>query len=127
MKIILWIVCILIVTLNNVCDYSKASDNLQKDSFVLRTLFDTTGPLTSEEIHHFIANMKTLSNEQSECMVREAESRAKNAGDPEELNPFTVNLLPVDEWSNLNRVGKRIVLTQVIINQAIITCLMGNI
>jgi len=83
--------------------------------------------LTSEEIQEFTANMKeSLGDEVTECLSKEAAVRAAKLGDPETLDPTTVELLPVDQWGTLDKSGNRLILTQVVINQAIPHCTQGK-
>ena len=86
--------------------------------------FDTSnGPLTINEIQYFASNMQeSLGDAVAECLAEEATVRASKIGDPEKLDPNKVELLPVDQWSALDKSGKRLILTQVIINQAILLC-----
>ncbi|MEM7562288.1 MAG: hypothetical protein AAF353_04455 [Pseudomonadota bacterium] len=89
-------------------------------------LFEHAGPLTSGEIQHFLSGMKEsvpLDESTLTCLHREAETRAKTRGDPDTLDPYNVDLMPAGQWEQLDRAGKRIILTQVIINQALFECL----
>jgi hypothetical protein len=90
--------------------------------------FDTSnGPLTINEIQYFTSNMQeSLGDAVAECLAEEATVRASKIGDPEKLDPNKVELLPVDQWSALDKSGKRLILTQVIINQAIPLCIKGK-
>ncbi len=54
--------------------------------------------------------------------MSEVEDRARAAGDPETLNPATVEFLPVNEWGRLDPSDKRIILTQAIVTKALIVC-----
>ncbi len=106
----------------------SAGDCSSKELSLDVQAFDADGPLTREEIQYFLFNMKgPLSEEQEECLLKEAEARAKKVGDPEVLDPTAVELLPMDEWSFLGKFGRRLVLTQVIMNQAVLRCIQGEI
>jgi hypothetical protein len=69
---------------------------------------------------------ESLGDAVAECLAEEATVRASKIGDPEKLDPNKVELLPVDQWSALDKSGKRLILTQVIINQAIPLCIKGK-
>lgn len=94
------------------------------DSYV----FDATGPLTLEEIEaNFLSRMgEDLSGERGECVYRELEARARAAGDPETLDPATIELLPAEYWDDLDAQGKRLILTQAITTKAFFECPRGN-
>ena len=87
-------------------------------------IFDATGPLTLEEVQANFLNLidEPLSEEKRECIYREIADRAHAAGDPEALNPATVELLPVGEWDRLDSDGKRLILTQAITTKAFFVC-----
>jgi len=88
--------------------------------------FDATGPLTVAEIgvQNIIDGMdEPLSDEQRECVLREVGERARAAGDPETLDPATVELLPARNWDQLDAFGKRLVLAQVITTKALFVCI----
>tara|TARA_B110000116_G_C16470240_1_gene417801 strand:+ start:87 stop:623 length:537 start_codon:yes stop_codon:yes gene_type:complete len=86
------------------------------------------GPLTGKEIQYLTSTMKeSIGDEVAECLLKEATVRASTLGDPETLDPTTVELLPVDQWSILDKSGKRMILTQVVLNQAIPLCTRGKV
>jgi len=87
-------------------------------------IFDATGPLTLAEVqsNFFVFMDEPLEGERKECVFREVEARARAAGDPETLDPATVELLPVDHWDRLDPDGKRIILTQAITTKAFFVC-----
>lgn len=87
-------------------------------------VFDATGPLTLGEIQsNFLSFMdEPLSEERRECVYRELADRARAAGDPETLNPATVELLPTGEWDRLDPDGKRLILAQAITTKAFFVC-----
>lgn len=87
-------------------------------------VFDATGPLTLEEVKaNFLSFLdESLITGQRECIYEEVENRARVAGDPETLDPATVELLPTDEWERLDASGKRLVLTQAIVTQSLFAC-----
>ena len=82
-----------------------------------------TGPLTAGEIAQLTDGMEaTVSAEIVSCIVEGATLRAAAVGDPEQLDAAGVELLPVEQWASLDTSGKRLILTQVVINQAIPSC-----
>ncbi|MEM7378972.1 MAG: hypothetical protein AAF460_15900 [Pseudomonadota bacterium] len=85
-----------------------------------------TGPLTEAELGFFLAEMSdTLSSDDTACLAEAATVRAARVGDPQTLDPSSVALLPVEQWSGLDNHGKRLILTQVLINQATLHCIQG--
>lgn len=87
-------------------------------------IFDATGPLTLAEVRaNFIDRMdERLSEKERECVYREVQERARSAGDPEVLDPATVDLLPAESWARLDAPGKRIILAQAITTKAFFVC-----
>lgn len=87
-------------------------------------MFDRTGPLTMEEVNaNFLSRMELdVSDEEWQCMLREVEARIQAAGDPETLDPTTIEMLPTDNWDDLDAFGRRLVLMQVITTQAFFAC-----
>ena len=87
-------------------------------------ILDASGPLTLDEIQaNFLSFMdEPLNEEERECVYREIEDRARVAGDPETLEPATVELLPTGEWDRLDPSGKRLILTQAITTKAFFVC-----
>lgn len=87
-------------------------------------VFDATGPLTIAEVEaNSLSRMDgDLIGEQRECLLREIEERARAAGDPETLDPATVEFLPAEGWEHLGRSGRRLILTQVITTKAFFVC-----
>ncbi len=87
-------------------------------------VFDASGPLTLQEVQsNFLAFMdEPLEGTRKECVFREVEKRALAAGDPETLDPVSVEFLPVDYWSRLDPDGKRIILMQAITTKALFLC-----
>ena len=85
---------------------------------------DALGPLTLEELKISFDNEvgRQLSNREKECVLREVAERAFSAGDPEALEPATVEFLPVDQWDGLDAHGKRIILAQVILTKSFFEC-----
>ena len=113
--------CAFIASMCSACDLSL-------EELFEPSPFDTSnGPLTSNEIQYFTSNMQeSLSDEVADCLAEEATARASTIGDPETLAPTKVDLLPVDQWGALDKSGKRLILTQVVINQAIPLCTQGK-
>lgn len=86
--------------------------------------FDATGPLKPEAFRPSLERLeKTMTAEQVDCVRREVEARARAAGDPETLDPATVELLPADHWKTLDAPGKRIILVQAIATSASFYCI----
>ena len=83
-----------------------------------------TGPLTSEEVKtQLIDRMdEPLTAEQEKCVLREVESLARDAGDPETLDPASVEFLPAESWNKLDAFGKRLILAQAIMTMALFDC-----
>lgn len=91
-----------------------------------KSVFDADGSITDDEILYFLSGMKealSLTEEQEQCFFREVKERAEKLGDPDTLEPTSVDLLPVNEWQGLDKAGKRLILTQVIVSQANQPCL----
>lgn len=86
--------------------------------------FDATGPLTVTEVRNLMIDrmVEPLSDEQRECVLREVEERARAAGDPETLDPATVELLPAENWDRVDAFGRRLVLAQAIATKAFFVC-----
>lgn len=107
------LICVGLISLCSACDLS------------LEDLFQTKvsrGPLTNDEIQTFAFEMESLGEKVTDCLVKEAIVNASRVGDPEKLDPSSVALLPVDHWDELDKSGKRNILTQVVISQAIPLC-----
>lgn len=88
-------------------------------------LLEDSGPLTNDEIQTFASEMESLGDKVTDCLVKEAIFNASRIGDPEKLDPSSVELLPVDHWDELDKSAKRNILTQVVISQAIPLCTQG--
>lgn len=99
---------------------------------VLQSGFDAeaTGPLTADEIRLAADRIeesydglgKPLAEEHRECIQAEMEQRAREAGDPETLDPANVEFLDPETWAPLDAFGKRLILTQAISSQALFVC-----
>lgn len=91
---------------------------------------NAAGPLTNEEIQAAIARMdqsyehleKSLTGEHRECVLAELERRAQDAGDPETLDPATVEFLMSKSWYLLDASAKRIFLAQALTSKALFSC-----
>jgi hypothetical protein len=96
------------------------ASRLDDSAFVLQA----TGPLTLAEVEaSFLAFMdEPLAGERKQCVFREAAERARAAGDPQALDPATVELLRVDGWHRLDPSGKRLILTKAIVTKAFLVC-----
>ncbi len=91
-------------------------------------IFDAAGPLTLEEIEANFLNFmdEPLTGTRRECVFRELDDRARAAGDPETLDPTTVEHLPADGWDRLDPEGKRLILTQAITTGAFFACIRSD-
>lgn len=85
---------------------------------------EAAGPLTVAEVRALIIDRMDApsSDGEMECVLREAEDRVRAAGDPETLDPSTVELLPTGNWDRLDAFGRRLVLAQVIATKASFVC-----
>ena len=85
---------------------------------------DATGPLTLAEIQaNFFSFMEEpLEEGLKECVFREVAERARAVGDPETLDPATLEFLSADGWDRLDSSGKRLILTQAITTKAFFAC-----
>jgi hypothetical protein len=85
---------------------------------------DATGPLTLAEVQSlFIDRLgESLATEEMECVNNEVERLARDAGDPEALDPSRVEFLSAESWSELDAFGKRMILAQAITTNALFTC-----
>ncbi len=116
------LICVGLASLCSGCDFSL-EELIQPSPFEV-----SSGPLSSEEIQAFVSQMnESLGDEVAKCFLKEVTDRASKIGDPETLDPTTVELLPVEQWRALDdKHGKRLILTQVIFNQAIPLCSKGK-
>ncbi len=91
-------------------------------------IFDRTGPLTLEEVRvNFIDRMdEELIGPRRDCVLGEIEKRVSAAGDPETLDPSSVEMLPTENWGSLDAEGKRLILSQVITTKAFFECPRRN-
>ena len=84
---------------------------------------DATGPLSPEEVQAAVDRLgDSFTGEQKTCVVREVEQQARDAGDPETLDPADFEFLPAETWNDLDAFGKRIILTGAITTQALFSC-----
>ncbi len=85
---------------------------------------DSTGPLTLLEIqNNFLVHLEeSLTNEQRACVPEEVERLAFIAGDPETLDPASVEFLSAETWNQLDAFGKRLILAQAITTKALFSC-----
>ena len=92
---------------------------------------DATGPLTVDEIRAAFDRLdatpdqpgKILTGNYRECMLAEVEQRARDAGDPETLDPSEIEFLTAETWYPLDAFGKRIILMQAIMSKALFVCI----
>ena len=108
------------VTLAALCSACDGS----VDALFQRGPFDThDGPISAAEIDVLTSDMAALVGAGvAACVKKEALARATQVGDPQTLNPKAVDLMPAQDWDRLDKPGKRLILTQVVINQAIAVC-----
>lgn len=86
---------------------------------------DATGPLTSVELRAAVDRLgESPPGEGRECIMREAEQRARLLGDPDTLDPAKVEFLSAETWRALDTLGaeKRIFLAQAIATEALFSC-----
>ncbi len=81
-------------------------------------------PLTLLEIqNNFLVHLEeSLTNEQRACVPEEVEMLAFIAGDPETLDPASVEFLSAETWNQLDAFGKRLILAQAITTKALFSC-----
>ena len=91
-------------------------------------LLDAKGPLTLEEVKTNLMDQtnKAFQEIRRECVDREIEKRAQAAGDPETLDPATIELLPSEHWESVGTFGRRLVLAQAILTKALFVCAQHN-
>jgi len=91
-------------------------------------MLDAKGPLTLEEVRANLLNQtdETFQESRRECIYREIEERAQAAGDPESLDPATIELLPSEHWGSVGAFGRRLVLAQAILTKALFVCAQQN-
>jgi len=85
----------------------------------------TRGPLTMEELQINIPeHLAAMMTERRQACFRERIGElAKEAGDPETLDPADVAFLPTDgSWDELTFFGRRSLLAQAIVSRAIALC-----
>lgn len=90
--------------------------------------FDATGPLTPEEIQAAVDRLgDTLPPEALDCVARNLPEMASRVGDPatldrDEVDPDILEFLPVENWSLLDAIGKRLILVQALTTKAAFDC-----
>lgn len=92
---------------------------------MLQPYLDTeaTGPLTSGEIDAVMERLgDTLPDDQKPCVREAVERKAHAAGDPELLDPAKVELLTAETWNGLDAFGKRLILMQALMTEALFSC-----
>lgn len=102
----------------------QATRIVDTQGFVL----DAKGPLTLEEVKTNLMDQidKPFQEIRRECIDREIEKRAQAAGDPETLDPATIELLPSEHWESVGAFGRRLVLAQAILTKALFVCAQQN-
>jgi hypothetical protein len=102
----------------------QATRFVDTEGFVL----DAKGPLTLEEVQTNLMDQmdEPFQEIRRECVYREIEERAQAAGDPETLDPATIELLPSEHWESVGAFGRRLVLAQAILTKAMFVCAQQN-
>jgi hypothetical protein len=102
----------------------QATRFVDTEDFVLHA----KGPLTLEEVQtNLMDQMDEPFHEiRRECVYREIKERAQAAGDPETLDPATIELLPSEHWESVGAFGRRLVLAQAILTKAMFVCAQQN-
>ena len=84
---------------------------------------EATGPLTPDEIDAVMDRLDdTLADDHKTCVREEVQERARAAGDPELLDPASVEFLTAETWNALDAFGKRLILTQALTTEALFAC-----
>jgi hypothetical protein len=85
---------------------------------------DARGPLTLAEVQTLFTEVlaESLTADRMECVRAEVEKLARDAGDPETLDPERVEFLAADTWFELDAFAKRLILAQAITTSALFTC-----
>jgi hypothetical protein len=85
---------------------------------------DATGPLTLAEVQTLFTDQldESLTADRKQCVLTEVEKLARDAGDPETLDPARVEFLSADTWFALDSFARRIILAQAITTSALFTC-----
>ncbi len=91
-------------------------------------VFDAKGPLTLEEVQTNLMDQmdEPFQEIRRECIFKEIKERAQAAGDPENLDPATIELLPSEHWDGVGAFGRRILLAQAILTKALFVCAQQN-
>ncbi|MBT8049033.1 MAG: hypothetical protein HKN57_03310 [Xanthomonadales bacterium] len=85
--------------------------------------YDATGPLTHYEVQAAFDRLgESLPEEQRGCVLKEMEMRAGAAGDPETLDPMSLEFLSAESWDDLGAFNRRIILAQAITARALFVC-----
>jgi hypothetical protein len=102
----------------------QATRIVDTEGFVL----DAKGPLTLEEVKTNLMGQtdKPFQEIRRECIDREIEKRAQAAGDPETLDPATIELLATEHWKSVGAFGRRLLLAQAILTKALFVCAQEN-
>jgi hypothetical protein len=102
----------------------QATRIVDTEGFVL----DTKGPLTLAEVKTNLMDQtgKPFQEMRRECIDREIEKRAQAAGDPETLDPATIELLASEHWKSVGAFGRRLLLAQAILTKALFVCAQEN-
>ena len=91
-------------------------------------MLDAKGPVTLEEVRANLMNRmdEPFQEFRRECVYREVEERAQAAGDPETLDPPTIEFLPSEHWEGVGAFGRRLALAQAILTKALFVCAQEN-
>lgn len=102
---------------------------VQEGRPVLQPAFDVdaTGPMTAEELDQAVGRIGDgLTPTQRACVAERLEASATAAGDPERLDPETVEFLSADTWAPLDPFGKRLILVQALATEAVFQCVQAT-
>ena len=129
MKTVVNLFIVVLLLISSGCDNLSTGDSALGSANSVPD-FDSKGPITHEEISYFLFSMHEsvpLNETQQACLWSTTKERAQIVGDPQTLDPTKIELLPIEKWPRLGKSDKRLILTQVIVNQAILICLADGL
>jgi len=84
---------------------------------------DATGPLGHDELAAAVDRLgDSVTGAQRDCVLAEAEQRASAAGDPETLDPASIEFLTAGAWDDLDAFARRLFLAQALTSKAVFVC-----
>ncbi|AII48179.1 hypothetical protein KR52_03280 [Synechococcus sp. KORDI-52] len=92
------------------------------------SIFHADGKLSTDELNYFLSEMRETTGigaRLDRCIKTEAARRAEIAGDPQAIDPKSLNI-PKDNWLLLDKSNKRLILAQLIVTQSSVFCTMGR-